>query len=142
MRTCYNQSGPTPVTSGLPSFLGGVRLRPNVNGDALAPESERSIDNYFDKDSVTLPPATAPFGNAKRNGVRGYPFFQLDVRLQKRVGLPIRNGTAVEVSVEAFNVLNKTNFGAPNGDRSSGAFGTIRSAFPARQLQFAAKILF
>ena len=41
-----------------------------------------------------------------------------------------------------FNVLNKTNFGLPNGDRNSGAFGTIRSTFPARQLQFAAKLSF
>ena len=39
-------------------------------------------------------------------------------------------------------MLNKTNFGAPNGDRSSNAFGTIRSTFPARQLQLAAKVTF
>jgi len=138
----YNTSGPTPVTSGLPTFLGGVRLRPNVNGDPLAPESERSIDNYFNRANVTLPPATAPFGNAKRNSVRGYPFYQLDLRVQKKFPLPLREGGAVEIQVEGFNVLNKTNFGAPNGDRSSNAFGTIRSTFPARQLQLAAKVLF
>ena len=39
-------------------------------------------------------------------------------------------------------MLNKTNFGLPNGDRTSGAFGTIRSTFPARQLQLAAKLSF
>src|SRR3990170_1886012 len=131
----YNTSGPTPVTSGLPSFLGGVNLRPNVTGDPLAPKSERSIDNYFNRANITLPPATQPFGNAERNGVRGYAFYQFDLGIQKEFPLPIRDGAAIEIRAEAFNVLNKTNFGAPNGDRSSGAFGTIRSTFPARQIQ-------
>jgi hypothetical protein len=138
----YNTSGPTAVTSGLPSFLGGVRLRPNLSGDPLAPESERSIDNYFNRNNVTPPTATAPFGNAPRNPVRGYAFYQLDLRVQKKFPLPLRNGGALEIQVEGFNVLNKTNFSAPNGDRSSGAFGTIRSTFDARQLQLAAKITF
>ena len=138
----YNTSGPTPVTSGLPTFLGGVNLRPNVTGDPLAPEGERSIDNYFNRDNITLPPATQPFGNALRNGVRGYAFYQFDLGIQKKFPLPLRDGAAVEIRAEAFNVLNKTNFGAPNGDRSSGAFGTIRSTFPARQIQLAAKVIF
>jgi hypothetical protein len=138
----YNTSGPTPVTSGLPSFLGGVNLRPNVTGDPLAPESERSIDNYFNRANVTLPPATAPFGNATRNAVRGYAFYQFDLGVHKRFPLPVRSDAHLEVRIEAFNVLNKTNFGAPNGDRSSGAFGTIRSTFPARQVQLAAKVTF
>ena len=138
----YNTSGPTPVTSGLPTFLGGVGLRPNVSGDPLAPESERSIDNYFNRANITLPPATQPFGNAERNGVRGYAFYQFDLGIQKKFPLPVRDGAAIEIRAEAFNVLNKTNFGAPNGDRSSGAFGTIRSTFPARQVQLAAKVIF
>jgi hypothetical protein len=137
----YATSGPTPVTSGLPTFLGGVALRPNLTGDPLAPEDQRTIDNYFNKDNIVIPPATAPFGNAGRNVVRGFPFYQLDLRLQKKFALPFRSAS-VDVTVEGFNVLNKTNFGAPNGDRSSGAFGTIRSTFPARQLQLAAKINF
>jgi hypothetical protein len=43
---------------------------------------------------------------------------------------------------EVFNALNKTNFQAANGDISNSAFGTITSAFPARQVQFALKLLF
>ena len=138
----YATSGPTAVTSGLPTFLGGVALRPNVSGDPLAPEDARSIDNYFNRDNVTLPTATAPFGNAGRNIVRGYAFYQLDLGVQKKFPLPLRDGASLEIRAEGFNVLNKTNFGSPNGDRNSGAFGTIRSTFPARQLQFAAKISF
>jgi len=43
---------------------------------------------------------------------------------------------------EAFNIFNRTNFSAPNGNRSSGAFGSITSTYPARQLQFGLKLLF
>ncbi|HEY8549092.1 MAG TPA: TonB-dependent receptor [Vicinamibacterales bacterium] len=138
----YNTSGPTAVTSGLPSFLGGVALRPNISGDPLAPADERSIDNYFNRDNITVPPPTQPFGNAGRNIVRGYAFYQLDLGVQKRFGLPFREGAWLEIRAEAFNVLNKTNFGLPNGNRDSGAFGTIRSTYPARQLQFAGKVSF
>jgi len=138
----YNTSGPTAVTSGLPTFLGGVALRPNITGDPLAPEDQRSIDNYFNTANITLPTATSPFGNAGRNIIRGYPFYQLDFGIQKRFALPFRSGGWVEIRVEGFNVLNKTNFGLPNADRNSGAFGTIRSTFAARQMQFAAKVSF
>jgi hypothetical protein len=138
----YNTSGPTAVTSGLPTFLGGVNLRPNITGDPLAPEDQRSIDNYFNTANITLPTATSPFGNAGRNIGRGYPFYQFDLGIQKRFALPFRNGGWIEIRAEGFNVLNKTNFGLPNADRNSGAFGTIRSTFQARQLQFAAKVSF
>ena len=138
----YNTSGPTAVTSGLPSFLGGVALRPNIIGDPMMPDGERSIDNYFNRDNVLLPPATDPFGNAGRNIVRGYPYYQLDLGVQKRFPLSFRDGGWVEIRAEGFNILNRTNFGSPNGDRSSNAFGTIRSTFPARQMQLAVKVSF
>lgn len=138
----YGTSGPTPVTAGLPTFLGGVALRPNVLGDPMAPEGQRSIDNYFNRDNVVIPSATEPFGNAGRNIARGQAFFQLDLGLQKNFALPFREGMQIQFRGEAFNLLNKTNFGTANGDRSSGAFGTVRSAFPARQIQFALKFTF
>jgi hypothetical protein len=43
---------------------------------------------------------------------------------------------------EFFNTLNKTNFSAANGDRSSSSFGKITSTLPARQVQFALRLLF
>ena len=41
----------------------------------------------------------------------------------------------------AFNLFNRTNFRAPNGNKSSGGFGTITSTYDARQLQIGAKFL-
>ena len=35
-----------------------------------------------------------------------------------------------------------TNFNTPEGNRSSSSYGTITSTFPARQVQFALKLVF
>ena len=49
----------------------------------------------------------------------------------------------VEFYLQAFNVLNRTNFGAPNGNRSSTDFGTIRSlSTTPRQIQLGARLTF
>jgi len=56
--------------------------------------------------------------------------------------LPFRENTSLQFRAEGFNLQNRTNFGAPNGDRGSGSFGTIRSTYPARQLQFALRLSF
>jgi hypothetical protein len=133
---------PSPVTANLASFLGGVALRPNVSGPVLAPSGQRTIDNYFNKANVTIPTVDQPFGTAGRNIARSNAFFQFDFGLQKNFWLPMSEVSKVEFRMEAFNVFNKTNFGAANSDRSSAAFGTIRSTFPARQIQLALKVSF
>jgi hypothetical protein len=48
----------------------------------------------------------------------------------------------VEFRAEFFNLLNRTNFRGANPDRSAAAFGRISSTFPARQIQFALKVVF
>ena len=82
-----------------------------------------------------------PFGNAKRNSVQGYPFYQLDFGLAKYFPLPWRDAR-LQLRIEAFNLFNKTNFRAPNGNRSAAAFGTITSTYDARQIQLGVKLLF
>jgi hypothetical protein len=135
--------GPSSVTANLPSFIGGVALRPNIIGDPLAPEGERSIDNYFNRNNVVIPTdLSQPFGNAGRNIARGYAYYQFDLGLQKDFRLPINDAWRLEFRAETFNLFNKTNFDTPNSDRSNAAFGTIRSTFPARQIQFALKLSF
>ena len=84
---------------------------------------------------------TQPFGNAPRNAARGTPFYQLDLGLHKSFGLPGID-ERIEARIEAFNLFNHTNFQTANGNRSSTAFGTITSAFPARQMQLGVKLYF
>jgi hypothetical protein len=139
------------MTSGLPvnltyspsstfSVSGAPTYRPNVSGDIYG---DGSIDNYFNRDNVTVPTdRTQPFGNAPRNAARGPAIYLMDLGLHKSVGLGISE-MRLEFRVEAFNVLNKTNFGAPNGNRSSTDFGTIRSlSTTPRQIQLGVKLYF
>jgi hypothetical protein len=124
--------------SGLPSY------RPNLIGDPMAPKSERNIDNYFNKNNVVLtgdPEHPNPFGNAGRNTTRSHALYQTDLGLHKDFPL-WKESRKLEFRAEFFNLFNKTNFQAPNSTRSSSSFGTIRSTFPARIIQFALKLVF
>ena len=116
--------------------------RPNLSGDVYAPEGEQSITNWFNKANVTIPTdVTQPFGNAPRNVARGPALYVLDLGLHK--GFALVGRSRLEFRIEAFNVLNKTNFGAPNSNVSATNFGTITGlATPARQLQLGIKFDF
>ena len=106
-------------------FRGANNYRPNVTGDPYAPEGERTVQNWFNRNNVVVPTdPSQPFGNAERNSVRGPVFWQIDLALSRRVPMPWPAG-AVEFRAEFFNLLNRTNFRAPNGNRSAAAFGTI-----------------
>jgi hypothetical protein len=48
----------------------------------------------------------------------------------------------LQFRAEFFNALNKTNFSPAAGNISNSSFGTITSTFPARQIQFALKLVF
>jgi hypothetical protein len=117
--------------------------RPNVVGDAYVTKSARTVNNYLDAAAVVVPTdSSQPFGNAPRNSVRGPAIFTLDLGLHKEFELPVAK-SRLELRVEAFNVLNRSNFNGPNGNRSSTSFGTITSlATSPRQVQLGAKVIF
>ncbi len=124
----------------LAEWKGGEAFRPNVTGPVVA--SEWSTDVYFNKANVQLQTDPShPFGNAGRNIARGLPMNQLDLGMFKNFTMP-REGMNLQFRSEFFNALNHTNFKAAAGDISSAAFGTIRSTFMARQIQFALKLTF
>src|SRR5262249_17760147 len=115
--------------------------RPNVVGDPYAPVGQQSINNWFNKDNIVVPTdVSQPFGNSKRNIVRGPAFWQVDFAMSKH--FPIAASSDIEFRLEAFNLFNRTNFRPPNGNRSSGAFGTITQTYDARQLQLGLKVSF
>jgi hypothetical protein len=150
------------VNSGLPVNLtysavagfsvgGTATLRPNLTGQPLR-SAGVDPNNYLNINGASIPAGDVLFGNAGRNIVRGPGFAQADLGLHK--SFPIwKEQTKLEFRMEAFNLFNKTNFGAPDGNASNirlvngvptagGAYGTIRSTFPARQIQFALKLYF
>lgn len=135
--------GPSPVTNNLPSFLGGVALRPNVLCDPVnRGDRANPTRDYFIRSCLAAPHPTSPFGSAGRNTARSDSYFNLDLAIQKEFRLPITEYTRIGFRAEFFNALNKTNFQAANSDINSAAFGTINSTFPARQIQLAVKVLF
>jgi hypothetical protein len=116
--------------------------RPNIIGDPVMPASQRTINQYFNPATVLAPAdVTQPYGNAGRNIGVSNALFNLDMGLRKQFTLWSER-ERLEFRAEFFNTLNKTNFQAANGDRSSSSFGQISSTFPARQAQFALKLIF
>ena len=63
---------------------------------------------------------TGRVGNLARNANRGPAFVQLDLRVSKFVRV---RRYAFEAFIEAFNALNHTNLGLPNGTLTSTSFG-------------------
>jgi len=123
-------------------FRGANNYRPNVIGDVLTPSDQRTVQNWFNAASVVIPTdPSQPFGNAPRNAYRGPLVWQMDLAASKRFPLGWRTSN-FEFRAEFFNLLNRTNFRAPNGNRSSAAFGTITQTYDPRIIQFAFKFNF
>jgi hypothetical protein len=129
------------IVSGIAQdFRGANNYRPNVVCDPYPSASEQSITNWFNKACVVAPTdPSQPFGNAGRNTVRGPNLWTFDLAAVKQVKLS--GETRLELRLEAFNLFDRANFTAPNGNRSAGAFGTITSTYDPRQLQLGVKLL-
>ena len=133
--------GATFIVSGIAQdFRGANNYRPNVTCDPMASGADRTITNWFNKACVVVPTdPSQPFGNAARNSVHGPLSWQFDFAASKKFAL---GGPAqLEFRLEAFNLLNRTNLRAPNGNRSAAGFGTITATNDPRQLQLGFKVL-
>src|SRR5262249_2305720 len=85
----------------------------------------------------------------RRNSLEGPGWFTLDLRWSKEFLLhPNRDrgngkgkktgknkGPSATIAVDAFNILNRVNFGTPVGNLSSRLLGRSVSAGPARRMQ-------
>jgi hypothetical protein len=110
---------------------------PDRLGSGALPASERSYLHWFDTGAFALPPLFH-FGDAGFNIVRGPGQATADVALARSFALGER--LRLRARVEAFNLLNRTNFALPNrflGVESSAAIS--HTATPARQMQLAVR---
>ncbi len=136
----YSPSSANDVTGLTNDYRGEAILRPNISGTPISQSKSQMINDYFAGYTFTTPPAYAPFGNAGRNAFRSPGLEQWDLAADKNFHIFER--TQLQFRSEFFNVLNHTNFGLPTAITTSAAFGTIRTTYPARQIQFALKLLF
>lgn len=132
--------GPSLLVSGIQQdFRGANNYRPNLTGSPILTGVGPEIGKPYLSAAAFQTP-TGPFGNAGRNIARGPVFNQLDFGVNKSFRLPGEN-TSLQFRAEMFNILNHTNFQAPNSNFSSGAaFGKITGAFDARLIQFGLKL--
>jgi hypothetical protein len=65
------------------------------------------------------------FGNIPPNSFWGPGFFNIATQVSK--SFPIRERAAFQIGASAYNLLNHPSFAVPNGNVTSGSFGTITS---------------
>ena len=130
--------------------LGGERRsRPNRIGNGTLPDSQRTVDRYFDTSAfvalqtdptkVGFVPNQA-FGNSGIGILRGPGLVDFDFNLNKTFAITER--AAAQLRAEFFNSLNHPNFGVP-GILLGAGFGQITAtSTEARIIQFALKIKF
>jgi hypothetical protein len=112
--------------------------RPNQVGNPYV--ANPTINRFFNSAAFT-PQAFGTLGDARVNSIHGPHQRSIDVSLLKE--FPIRETLHMQFRAEAFNVTNTPSFSVPNSSISSSAVGTITSTnATARQLQFAAKLIF
>ena len=130
--------------------LGGERIsRPNRLSNGSLPDSQRTVDRYFDTSAfqilqtdptkVGFLPNRA-FGNSGVGILRGPGLVSLDFNLNK--SFPITERQSLQFRAEFFNALNHPNFSVP-GITIGAGFGQITStSTEARIIQFAMKYRF
>ncbi len=116
--------------------------RPDVVGEWKLPGGRsrgETIARYFNTDAFTRnagPGKEGQFGNAGRNVITGTGDVVTTLAVQKRFPMPAE-GHTVELRGELYDLLNRPNFGNPNGNLRSPAFGRITGAGGSRVVQVA-----
>jgi hypothetical protein len=128
--------------SGNPNFPG---LRPNLTGDPYV--AHRTKTEWFNPKAFTVPATQASKqtpGNLARNMLYGPSFTNEDLSLFKVI--PLSHEMNLQIRAEAFNVLNTSRYGQPDGDLAhTKTFGMITGGFAGanqRIFQFAGRLTF
>jgi len=136
------ESGQQAYSGTRPNYVPGVA--PLTTGNAhnrLGSASTPGVGGWFNPAAFTKT-LSFQLGNVPRSAsnLRGPRNFQDDISLIKL--FPIREQVHAEFRLEAFNALNKVEFGLPNTTLGSSSFGVITAqANMPRNVQLALKIL-
>jgi hypothetical protein len=136
----YNATGANQISSLSNDYRGEPFPRPNVSGSASSQGRSQMLNTYFAGYTFTTPAPSQEFGDLGRNAFRAPGFWQWDNGIDKT--FRVSEGVRLQFRSEFFNILNHTNFGIPDTKTSDAAFGTIRTTYPSRQIQFALKATF
>ncbi len=138
-----------PLSIGIPyDFSGtGSGNRPDCTG-LTTPGFDQTIDHWIDPARYSIPApdevvvSNFHFGNCSATpGPRAPGISLWDMSLFKQI--PVTETKQFQFRVEAFNIWNKPQFGAPDTNVGHSSFSSISSlASPARQVQLALKFFF
>lgn len=110
-------SGPT-LNNGAGTNRANVISNPNLSGD------QRSLDRWFDTTAFTAPPNYV-WGSQGKGLLRTPGLAQVDFAFQKVI--PVRERYRFTLRMEAQNLFNRVQLGAPAATLNSPNFGAIRS---------------
>ena len=125
----YNGDGVNNDRPNMPTF--GLTL-PDTSQDAY-------INGVF---KATDFPRPAVIGDLPRNAYRGPHYKTMDLSFFKNFALPVGSATRIQFRAEAFNLFSSANLDRPIGNLANATFGRSTRSFPAREIQFALKLIF
>ena len=142
-RSQWNPSRGPGIGQDRPSYAPGFGPDNAING---------TPEQWFNPAAFVLQPA-GTFGNTGRGDFTGPDLRTLDLSLSKDIPwVRLGNGGRIELRFEAFNVLNRTNFGIPelrafagqtDGEVPVATFGRISNTVTSsRQIQIGARVTF
>jgi hypothetical protein len=137
-------SGITRFQSGAPfTVVGdtpiGVRRADYVGGSVSLPESEQSVNRFFNVAAFQV----APDGRRGNSGVgilRGPGLSLWDFSIRK--SFPLREELKFRFQADLFNAFNRANFRDLITNVADRSFGSITSAGPGRNIQFGFRLDF
>jgi len=142
--TTLRSGQPFNVTSGVDTNFDGTNNdRPNVVGNPFLPGGRGRVatkNQYFNTAAFVTPPAGTPYGNAQFDMLFGPKYINTDLSALK--SFAIYRECNLQFRADIFNVFNNVNMNAPNGTKSSPAFGTISGSAAPRIVQFALRLSF
>lgn len=135
------QLGFNPANDGNSRNPGRPSINPAFAGNVIL----GSPNKYYDPNAFVVP-LNGTYGNAGRDILQGPGLFDVDLSLAKRI--PIRERLNLQFRAEFFNILNHTNFNAPNpivftaasGGASPTAGLITSTTTTSRQIQFGLKL--
>jgi hypothetical protein len=139
----YDLHTGTPLTPVMASNLSGAMTGswfPNRVGSGKLANPTRLA---WYGTSAFVQPTSYTFGNSGRNVVTTPGYSGVDISLSKSFAVPwLGERSRFTIRADAQNATNHTNFGSPGSSIGSATAGTITSAYPARDIQLGAKLVF
>ncbi len=117
----------------------GTRRADYIGGDVLVPSGDRNINNWINKAAFAVAPSDR-FGNSGFGIVESPGLQSYDLSVAKN--FVYRERYNLKFQTDFFNAFNVANFSGLDTTFTNKSFGTLSSAYPARNIQMQLKFTF